>query len=245
MSSVDIIVPVYNEETELENNINLLKDFCRKNLSNWKWQIIIADNASLDKTAEISKKITSLNPEIKYLYINQKGRGRAIKQAWSKSKADIVSYMDIDLSSQLKHFPPLINSLLQGYDIAIGSRLLPKSIVKGRTLKREIISRCYNLLIKMLFFTKFSDAQCGFKAVTRRVADNLVSRLNDNEWFLDSELLIFGEKAGYKIYEEPVTWIDDPGSTVKVMKTASGDIKGLWRLYKERPWKNYSDSKSG
>lgn len=237
MKSVDIVIPVYNEEEELENNIYNLKDFLERNLSGWQWQIVIADNASIDKTPEIGKKIASKNPQIKYLRLPQKGRGRAIKKAWGESKADVRAYMDVDLSSQLKHFPPLINSLINGYDIAIGSRLLPKSVVKGRTLKRDIISRCYNLLIKLLFFTKFSDAQCGFKAVTREVANKLVKNLVDNEWFLDSELLILGEKSGYKIYEEPVTWIDNPGSTVKVMKTASGDLKGLWRLFKTKPWR--------
>jgi glycosyltransferase involved in cell wall biosynthesis len=168
----------------------------------------------------------------------QKGRGRAIKKAWQESKTDVVSYMDVDLSTQLEHFPSLINSLKnKSFDIAIGSRLLPKSVVEKRTLKREIISRCYNLLIRLIFFTKFSDAQCGFKATTRQVVDNLVPYILDNEWFFDSELLIVGEKAGYKIYEEPVHWIDNPGSTVKVMKTATGDLKGLWRLFIARPWR--------
>lgn len=237
MHSVDIVIPVYNEEEELENNIYILKDFLERNLTDWRWLIVIADNASADKTQQIGEKLASNNPQIKYLRLSLKGRGRAIKKAWGESKADVVAYMDVDLSSQLKHFPPLINSLANGYDIAIGSRLLPKSVVKGRTLKREIVSRCYNLLIKLIFFTRFSDAQCGFKAVTREVADKLVKNLVDNEWFLDSEMLITGEKMGYKIYEEPVTWIDDPGSTVKVMKTASGDLKGLWRLFTEKPWR--------
>lgn len=237
MKSVDIVIPVYNEEAELENNIYLLKNFMERNLTGWHWHVVIADNASNDQTESIGNKLASENSNIKYLRLSQKGRGRAIKKAWGESKADVVAYMDVDLSSQLKHFPSLINSLVNGYDIAIGSRLLPKSVVKGRTLKRETISRCYNLLIKLLFFTKFSDAQCGFKAVTREVADKLVKNLVDNEWFFDSEMLIIGEKMGYKIYEEPVTWIDDLGSTVKVMKTAKGDLLGLWRLFTEKPWK--------
>lgn len=245
MNTVDITIPVYNEEAELENNIYILKDFLSRNLKDWDWKIIIADNASIDKTQSIGEKIAGENPQIKYLRLNQKGRGRAIKKVWGGSLADVVAYMDVDLSSQLKHFLPLINSLKNGYDIAIGSRLLPKSVVKGRTLKREITSRGYNLIIKFFFFTQFSDAQCGFKAVTRRVVKEVLPFLEDNEWFLDSELLIVGEKAGYKIYEEPVTWIDDPGSTVKVWKTALGDLKGLWRLLKSRPWSAVKSSFKG
>lgn len=236
--SVEIVMPVYNEEEELEVNITKLRDFAQNKLTSWDWNILIADNASTDKTLQIAEKIAQKNKKIHVLHLTQKGRGRAVKKAWLESSADVVSYMDIDLSTQLDYFPSLINSLVNGYDIAIGSRLLPKSIVKGRTLKRELISRCYNLMIRMFFWIKFSDAQCGFKAITRETVKNLIPAIIDNEWFFDSEMLIVGEKAGYKVYEEPVMWIDDPGSTVKVMKTASGDMKGLWRLFKTRPWRN-------
>lgn len=237
MKSVDIVVPVYNEEIELKANIEKLRSYLLKNLKNYRWKIIIADNASTDKTLEIAKKLSYDLSGVSYLHLDQKGRGRAIKKAWKESKADFVAYMDIDLSTDLAHLPNIIKALDSGFDIAIGSRLLPKSKVIGRTLKREIISRCYNLMIKLAFFTKFHDAQCGFKAVTRKVVDNLFPALLDNEWFLDSEMLIVGEKAGYKIYEEPVMWVDNQGSTVKVMKTARGDIDGLVRLFLTRPWK--------
>lgn len=236
MKSVDIVVPVYNEEVELEENIKRLRSFLLQNLKNYKWKIVVADNASTDKTLAIAKRLSKNLTGVSYLHLTQKGRGRAIKKAWTSSKADFVSYMDVDLSTELSHFPAIIKALESGYDIAIGSRLLPKSKVIGRTLKREIISRCYNLMIKIAFFTKFHDAQCGFKAATRKVVNELFPILKDNEWFLDSELLIIGEKAGYKIYEEPVKWVDNQGSTVKVMKTAKGDIKGLIRLFLTRPW---------
>jgi len=243
MQSLDIIIPVYNEEIELKPHVLKLKSFCEKNLKHWDWKIVIADNASKDNTLNIAKKLKKAYKHIEYISLPQKGRGRAIKKSWIGSKADIVSYMDVDLSTDLKHFPSLINSLVNGFDIAIGSRLLRKSKVKGRTLKREIISRCYNLIIKIFFRTKFSDAQCGFKAATRNVVKNLIPNIIDNEWFFDSEMLIVGEKLGYKIYEEPVLWIDNPGSTVKVMKTASGDLKGLWRLFTTCPWKKIKINK--
>lgn len=236
MKSVDIVVPVYNEEVELDENIKKLRSYLLGNLKNYNWKIIIADNASTDKTLALAKKLSLDLFGVSFVHLDQKGRGRAIKKAWGESKADFVAYMDVDLSTDLAHFPNIIKALNNGYDIAVGSRLLPKSKVIGRTLKREIISRCYNLLIKLLFFTKFHDAQCGFKAVTKKVVDNLFPILLDNEWFLDSEMLIVGEKAGYKIFEEPVKWIDNQGSTVKVMKTARGDIDGLIRLFLKRPW---------
>lgn len=234
---VEIVLPVYNEENELEEHTLRLRDFLKRTLTDFSWRITIADNASTDKTPQIAGGLSKKYPEINFLRLEEKGRGRAVKRAWEASGADIVAYMDIDLSTDLKHLPPLVKSLMNGYDIAIGSRLLPQSVVKGRTFKREIISRCYNLLIRFLFWIKFSDAQCGFKAITKRVIKDLIPKIQDNEWFFDSELLIVGEKLGYKIYEEPVTWVDNPGSTVRVLGTIKGDIKGLWRLFWQRPWR--------
>lgn len=234
---VEIVLPVYNEELELEEHALRLRDFLKRTFNDFSWSITIADNASIDETSQVGKNLTQTYPEIKFLRLEEKGRGRAIKRVWENGQADIYAYMDIDLSTDLKNLPSLIESLVKGYDIAIGSRLLPGSVVKGRTLKREIISRCYNLFIKLLFWTKFSDAQCGFKAITRDAAQKIIPKVKDNEWFFDTELLIIGEKSGYKIYEEPVTWVDNPGSTVRVLGTIMGDLRGLWRLFWGRPWK--------
>lgn len=234
---VEVVLPVYNEQEELKEHTLRLRDFLKRTLGDFSWQIVIADNASTDKTAEIARQLCKDHPEVKFFQLTEKGRGRAVKKVWQESRAQICAYMDIDLSTDLKHFPSLIESLANGYDIAIGSRLLPKSVVKGRTLKREIISRVYNAIIKLLFWTGFSDAQCGFKAVTKKVVEELIPKIQDNEWFFDSELLIVGEKSGYKIYEEPVTWVDNPGSTVRVLGTIDGDLKGLWRLFWSRSWR--------
>lgn len=233
---VDIAIPVYNEEEELRENTLKLYSFLRRK-ADFKWRITIADNASVDKTQEIGEKLAKEHPEIKYVHLAKKGRGRAIKYVWSRSKADIVAYMDIDLSTDISHLPNLVRALQNNADIAIGSRLLQNSVVKNRTFMREFISRGLNLLIKLMFVTQFSDAQCGFKAMTRQAARDLLPLVKDNGWFLDSELLIIAEKAGYRIYEEPVRWVDNPGSTVRVLPTAWGDFKGLVRLFVTKPWK--------
>lgn len=235
---IKIVLPVYNEQEELEEHALRLRDFLKRSLQDFSWRITIADNASTDKTAAIAQSLAKRYHEIIFFHLKKKGRGRAVKEVWRETDADIFAYMDIDLSTDLKHFPSLVRKLMDGYDIAIGSRLLRGSVVKGRTLKREVISHTYNLLIKILFWTKFSDAQCGFKAATRRVVEELIPKIQDNEWFFDSELLIVGEKSGYKIYEEPVTWVDNPGSTVRVLGTIKGDLKGLWRLFWQRPWRS-------
>lgn len=232
---VDIVIPVYNEEEELERNILKLHHFLSKQ-NDFDWYITIADNASTDATPKIGEELASGYKNIRYFRLDEKGRGRAVKQAWLESSADISAYMDIDLSTDITHFPNLVKVLREEADIAIGSRLLPESVVRGRTVVREFISRGLNLLIKIMFQTKFSDAQCGFKAITREAAQQLLPAVLDNGWFMDSELLIIAEKAGFTIYEEPVVWVDNPGSTVRVLPTAWGDFKALVRLFVTRPW---------
>lgn len=234
--TLDIVIPVYNEESELSDHVEMLIRFLQSYLQDFESTITIADNASTDNTLSIARKLSSSYKIVHVLHIPQKGRGRAVKYAWQNSNATIHCYMDVDLSSDLKHLPPLVRSLLRGYDIAIGTRNARASRVYGRGFIRTITSKTYILLIKLVFWVKFGDAQCGFKAITDKAAKALISHIRDNAWFFDSELLITAEKLGYRIYEEAVTWIDNPGSTVRVVKTAQGDLEGLWRLFVSRPW---------
>ena len=227
-ATVDIVIPVFNEEQALPRSIVILADFLKANLRN-PWQIVIADNASTDKTQSVSEMLCERYSGITYLHIPQKGRGRALKAAWLDSTADIVSYMDVDLSTDLTHFPPLVESLQEGYHVAIGSRLSKGSKV-SRSIKREVVSRGYNLLIKSMFFTPFQDAQCGFKALTRQAAKAIVPHIKNDNWFFDTELLIIAAKRGYRIKQLPVKWDDDPTSAVNIAGTATEDIKGLLRL---------------
>lgn len=234
--TLNIVIPVYNEEAELATSVGTLTHYLTKHLTDFDWTITIADNASTDKTFTIAQNLAQKQKRVTSVHLSQKGRGRAVKFAWNNTKHDFLAYMDVDLSTDLKHLPPLVRSLQRGYDIAIGSRNARGARVYGRNIARTITSKGYITLIKLFFWVHFSDAQCGFKAVTREVVDKLIPLVRDNEWFFDTELLLIAEKLGYRIYEEPVTWIDNPGSTVRVMKTAMGDLRGLWRLFKSRPW---------
>ena len=227
-SAVDIIIPVFNEEEVLPSTIASLTEFLESNLSN-PWRVTIADNASTDSTQAVSEMLCRRHPGVYYLRIPQKGRGRALRTAWLDSQADIVSYMDADLSTDLSHFPQLVQSIESGNDIAIGSWLSNGSQV-SRGLKRELISRAYNLLIKTMFFIGVPDAQCGFKALTRATAEAIVPSIKNNNWFFDTELLVIAGKRGFKIASVPVKWTDDPASTVNVVGTAKEDLKGLLRL---------------
>ncbi len=227
--TVDVVIPVYNEERALERSITTLRDYLQKRCP-YRWRIVIADNASEDKTLDVARELSSLHPEVTYIHLHQKGRGRALRRAWMESEADVVSYMDVDLSTNLDAFPPLVDALVKGgHDIAIGSRLKKGAKVQ-RQMRREIISRCYNLLMKLMFRNKFSDAQCGFKALTRKAVVDLVPAVEDQGWFFDSELLLRAEEKGYVIHEVPVNWIDDLDSRVNIVQTAWGDLKGLIRV---------------
>ncbi|MCW5554782.1 MAG: glycosyltransferase family 2 protein [Verrucomicrobiae bacterium] len=229
MAQVNVTIPVYNEEARLKSSLprlhRFLSDQCRGPV-----EIVIADNASTDRTLEMARSFSKTLPGVRVLHLEEKGRGRAVKRAWSESTADVLSYMDVDLSTDLGAFPPLIEALLGGgYDMAVGSRQL-KPAMTTRGLKREIISRGYMRLVKALFRVKFSDAQCGFKAIRRDAAKALLPLVEDNGWFMDTELLILGEKLGCRILDLPVRWVDDPDSRVKLWSTAIGDLKGLIRL---------------
>lgn len=234
-----VVIPVYNEEIDIPRNIPVLAQHIKKNIKNYDVKILIADNGpSKDKTQQVSREIEKKYPNVEYRLIPKPGRGGALKEVWLNSSEDILTYMDVDLSSDLKYFSRLLQALERGADVAIGSRLAKGAKVYGRTLMREVMSRGYNLLIKLFFGTKFNDAQCGFKSIRRETARRLLPYVEDKGWFFDSELLILAEKSGYQVAEIPIVWRDDPNSTVKVAKTAWGDIKGLIRLFMDRPWNN-------
>jgi glycosyltransferase involved in cell wall biosynthesis len=229
-TSLDIVIPVYNEEKDLGRSVATLRQYLLSLDPDWTWRIVVADNASTDHTLDIARDLAARWPDqVGYVHLDQKGRGRALRRAWSESRADLVCYMDVDLSTDLAALPALIEALRGGYDVAIGSRLLPESRTT-RGLKREVISRAYNLIIRASHGVRFRDAQCGFKGVTRRVVEEVVPLAQDQAWFFDSELLLIAAKKGYRIKEIPVTWTDDPDSRVRIARTAWEDLKGLWRL---------------
>jgi glycosyltransferase involved in cell wall biosynthesis len=226
---VDAVIPVYNEAHVLEKSIGTLAAFLEEHLP-YDWRIVVADNASTDATLEVAKEIADNHRRVNVLHLDQKGRGRALKAAWLGSDADVLSYMDVDLSTDIRSYPALVRAVAEeGYDVATGSRLARGARIK-RSLKRDVISRGYNLLIKVGFRTRFSDAQCGFKAISQRAARELLPRIENNEWFFDTELLILAERRGFRIKDIPVRWIEDADTRVNIRKTVVEDLQGLWRL---------------
>jgi len=228
---VDVVIPVYNEEKVLADSVARLHAFLSDHVPH-DWRIVVADNASIDRTSDVAREVIErFGDRVALVHLDQKGRGRALRAAWLGSDADIVSYMDVDLSTNLEAFPKLLSAILdEGYDVAIGSRLKRGARVT-RQWKREVISRGYNLLVWSLFPRRtFHDAQCGFKALTRRAVERLVPLVENNNWFFDSELLLRANQLGFRIAEVPVEWVEDLDSRVHIAKTASEDVKGLLRV---------------
>ena len=231
ITSLDIVIPVLNEERALPSSVGALHGFLSGNLGSYDWRVVVADNGSTDATPDVARGLTETYPRVGYLRLEQRGRGRALKRAWLESDADIVGYMDVDLSTDLEALPRLVNAITsEGFDVAIGSRLRKGARVVGRPLDRELISRAYSLMFRAMFLTGFMDAQCGFKVVSRRAALDLVPLVQDTGWFFDTELLILAEKNGYRIKEVPVNWTDDPDSRVRIVSTAYDDMNGLLRM---------------
>jgi putative flippase GtrA len=226
---LDVVIPVHNEQVDLEPSVRRLSAYLTAAFP-YPFRITVADNASTDGTLAIARTLAGELPEVEVLHLTGKGRGRALRAAWSASDADVLAYTDVDLSTDLAALLPLVAPLITGHsELAIGTRLSRGSrVVRGA--KREVLSRGYNLLLRGALAARFSDAQCGFKAIRRDAARQLLPLVEDTGWFFDTELLVLAQRAGLRIHEVPVDWVDDPDSRVDIRATILADLKGIVRL---------------
>jgi glycosyltransferase involved in cell wall biosynthesis len=226
---VDIVVPVRNEEQDLAPSVTRLVGYLQDDFP-FTARVTIADNGSTDNTWLVARSLEKEFAEVRAVHLDLPGRGRALHQVWSSSDAELLAYMDVDLSTDLNALLPLVAPLLSGHsDIAIGTRLAHGArVIRGP--KREIISRCYNLLLRIALRARFSDAQCGFKAIRASQARQLLPLVADSGWFFDTELLVLAERAGLRIHEVPVDWTDDTDSRVDIVDTALRDLHGMARV---------------
>jgi glycosyltransferase involved in cell wall biosynthesis len=228
LPQLDVVIPVHNEERVLRTSIRTLHE--RLRCGGLRFQLTIADSASTDATHELALQLAQELSFVRVLRLAEKGRGRALRAAWASSDAEVLAYMDVDLSTDLASLPELVEPLLAGRgDVAIGSRLAPGAHVT-RGLRREVISRAYNILLRLTLRVDFSDAQCGFKAARRDVLAELLPLVEDEEWFFDTELLYAARRNAFAIHEVPVRWVDDPDSRVRLLATALADLRGIARL---------------
>lgn len=225
------MIPVLNEAHVLERSVETLRTWCLAHLP-YSWRIVVVDNGSTDGTLGVAQRLVERFPaEIGLVSLSERGRGRALRKAWSESTADACCYMDVDLSTELEALPKILGLVLEGgCGVATGSRLHKGQSKVTRSLKRYILSKTYNIMVRQILNTKIRDHQCGFKAVNRAVITLVVPQIRDQTWFFDTELLVLSEKQGFRIGEVPVRWVEDTDSRVKIVKTAWDDIKGIFRV---------------
>ncbi len=229
-ASVDITIPVLNEERAIGSCLATLASYLDNECS-YDWAISVVDNGSKDRSFDIASAFAAENPRIRVIRLDERGRGRALKRAWSTSTADVVAYMDVDLSTGLDSLQALVDPIVEGKcEVSIGSRLAPGAEI-ARSVQRELISRAYNRITRFFLHYGVLDAQCGFKAIRTSLVRDLLARIEDNGWFFDTELLALAHRSGMRIHEFPVRWVEDDDSRVKIAKTATDDLKGIWRLW--------------
>jgi glycosyltransferase involved in cell wall biosynthesis len=226
--SVELVVPVYNEEHDLEQNVRALANQVTR-IPEFRWSIVIADNGSTDRTPLIAQNVAQECHLIRVVRISEKGRGRALRQVWAASRADIVAYTDVDLSTDLHHLRELVSCLGEGFDVSMGSRRMAESVVT-RSFLRNLLSHGYNSLLRCVLGVHFKDAQCGFKAATTSFVREVVPRVKATGWFFDTEILVLAEKNNYRIREIPVRWMEDPRSSVRILPAICEQLRGICRL---------------
>jgi len=237
MKSIDIALPVYNEENLLKKNFNTIHNFFKKRLHNYSWQIVIVNNGSIDNTDKVISDLIKQFPRVKHLFINKSGKGRALRKIFTESTADIILYTDIDLSADLRFSINLLDKITQGYDIANSSRFNQASKTK-RKFHRKILGFCVRKIVNILFNSKVTDYGCGMKALKRESASQIAKFVKNNKWFFETEFMLIAEKLGYKINETPVAWEEGRESKMKLVATTLETISSILRLAIKKPWKN-------
>jgi putative flippase GtrA len=229
---LDVVIPVHNEAHVLAASVRRVRAFLDAELP-FPARVTVVDNASTDQTWAVAERLAAELSGVAAVHLDAKGRGHALATAWGASDAAVLAYMDVDLSTDLSALLPLVAPLVSGHShVAIGTRLARGShVVRGP--RREVISRAYNLLLRGALAVRFSDAQCGFKAIRADVARELLPLVRDTGWFFDTELLVLAQRAGLRIHEVPVDWVDDPDSRVDVVATALADLRGIGRVARE------------
>jgi len=231
-----VVLPARNEELIIRDNVLRLYEYMQGAFPNDDWKIVVSDNNSSDRTAEIVKELAEKHARIEYLLVTVVGKGAAVKNAWEKYSSDVYMFMDSDLATDIHGIPMLVEPLrLETSDIACGSRFLRESAVE-RSLIRRVTSFGYRLVVKLLLSIKVRDLPCGFKAINEKAKKALLSKIESDGWFFDSELIILGEKLGLRVQEIPVRWREpiETGrkSKVKIISLSIEYVKEVVKIRK-------------
>ena len=230
---INIIIPLYNEGKIIAKTIETLIHFLAQSGFPYEYVITLANNASTDNSLMVCEELTRKFRQVRILDLTGKGKGRAIRAAWTTAEAEILTFMDADLSSDLSFFRSLIDAVVvEGYDLATGNRLGKNSKIINRRFLRSVASRLYNIFIRVLFKTSISDHQCGFKAMSKQAFFSVAPLLEDNAWFFDTELIVMARQQGLKIKPIDIMWSDNTDSKVTLGRTSYEMFRAAWKLKK-------------
>lgn len=229
---VNIVIPVYNEELRLATSMPILLRHLEMSSFPYSYVITIVDNGSTDSTVSLATQFAAENPAVKIESMNEKGKGLAVRRGWSLT-ADIHAFMDVDLSSDLSHFKPLIDAVAKdGFDMAIGNRLGATSRVESRRFTRALFSRVFNMLVRIFFRSTVPDHQCGFKAIRSEAFARIAPHMKEAGFFFDTELVVLAQRAGYSIQSVDVVWRDDKLSKVSTVKTSLEMFAAMYAFWR-------------
>lgn len=229
-----IAVPVLNEEAVLERTVRQMAA-AAAGLRDVDAEVVIVDNGSDDATPEIGRRLADEVPSVRYVRIGERGKGRAIRHAWSGADADVYAFMDADLATDLSALPALVEGAAND-GVAYGSRFHPDAVVE-RSFLRRAFSSGYRAAVRVLLATSVNDAPCGFKAVSRRVVRDVLPEVRDDRWFFDTELVVRAERAGVPVVEVPVAWkeheVEGRRSKVNALGLSVEYLRHILRLRKD------------
>jgi glycosyltransferase AglD len=229
---ISVIIPVFNDRISLEKAVPKSLEILSRVTS--EFELIVAEDGSSDGSGDFVKWYEGRDPRIHLLHSDERlGRGKALNRAIRESKGKIVCYYDVDLATDMQHLPELIDAIRNGADISTGSRLLPGSDIV-RTEGREIASRSYNFLVRIILGSRLFDHQCGFKAFNKDRILQVIPRIQSNHWFWDTELLVRAQRQGYIVREFPVRWRAGRGTTVRmkdVLEMGTAIIRLWWQIH--------------
>jgi len=227
-----VVLPVHNEVQSLKRAAEETVDFLAR--MGRDFEVLIAEDGSTDGTAELAESIAASDPRIRCIcHGDRLGRGRALTEAFKRSEGSVLVYMDVDLATELNFLEPLIESVVEGYDIATGSRALPQSRA-SRSMKRWVASLVYNSLVRLLLGSDISDHQCGFKAFRRESLFNVLDKVCAKHWFWDTEILVLATRMGLSVNEVPISWREGEKTKVNLFRDfidmGFQTLKLWWRL---------------
>lgn len=214
---LSVVIPVYNEESRIIQSLEDIFSYLRSLAMSW--EVLIVDDGSHDRTAEIIEQWIKNHHQLMLIRLPQNcGKGAAIRQGMLKAQGRYRLFRDADVSTAMAEFDRFRPILENGTPIVIGSRKMAGAKnMRRQPWLRETLGKGFTLLSRLLFVWEVSDYTCGFKCFSAKAAEDIFSRQKICRWAFDSEIVFLAKNLGYPIAQLPITWTNDPGTKVRLI----------------------------